>query len=70
MMQRRKFSIRRNGTKRWRYAQTGVDSEKAEELSVIIHKTTLDLDMQKFAVEVSNQALDLFKIGMFAYLPF
>jgi hypothetical protein len=44
------FLLFRNGTKRWRYAQSGREDGKAnDELSVIIHATTLDLDMQKFA---------------------
>lgn len=52
----------RNGTKRWKYAQAGTDkTEKMEELSVVIHATTFDLDRQKFAVEIANQALDRFK---------
>ncbi|KAI6176278.1 Dynein light chain [Aphelenchoides bicaudatus] len=63
MLQRKKFSIRRNGTKRWRYAQTGrEDGTAKEQMSVIIHTTNFDLDLQKYAVDVANQALDQFRI--------
>jgi hypothetical protein len=55
--------VLRNGTKRWKYAQSGREESKAvEELSVVIHATTLDLDLQKSAVEIANQALDTLKL--------
>ncbi|KAI6187491.1 Dynein light chain [Aphelenchoides besseyi] len=62
MFQRKRFSVRRNATKRWKYAVGGQDDKVTEELSVVIHSTTFDLDMQKFAVEVANQGLDSFRL--------
>uniref|UniRef100_A0A914DTI2 Dynein light chain n=2 Tax=Acrobeloides nanus TaxID=290746 RepID=A0A914DTI2_9BILA len=60
---RRKFSIRRNSTNRWKQAISGdksnvIDKKPKQQLSVTIKATNMNIDEQKQAVDIANLALD------------
>ncbi|CAD5221936.1 unnamed protein product [Bursaphelenchus okinawaensis] len=62
MYQRKRFSVRRNGTRRWKYAREGEEEKPLKEnmpMSVRIESTTFNEDKQKQAVEIANHALDI-----------
>uniref|UniRef100_A0AC34QGG9 Dynein light chain n=1 Tax=Panagrolaimus sp. JU765 TaxID=591449 RepID=A0AC34QGG9_9BILA len=66
MLQRRKFSVRRNASKRWHKALQGSSPPRqlptqktvVEPLSVAIKRTNMNIDEQKQQVEIANFALD------------